>query len=143
MMSTSSIDVLLEPTLVRALVSWMPPSQKLTGSKMMESPRGLPDASVAVMVSLEVGARMSSAPIPKEKSSKDIPRSLAAPDELEGSSSRVLFLDDDNGRRPSVGPRPKSIPAESRSMEKIRALPPPPLPLPDEPVSNGDGATEL
>ena len=111
MMSTSSIDVLLEPTLVRALVSWMPPSQKLTGSKMMESPRGLPDASVAVMVSLEVGARMSSAPIPKEKSSKDIPRSLAAPDELEGSSSRLLFLDDDNGRRPSVGPRPKSIPA--------------------------------
>ena len=86
----------------------------------MESPRGLPDASVAVMVSLEIGGRISSAPIPKEKSSKDIPRSLAAPDELEGSSSRVFFLDDDNGRRPSVlvGPRPKSIPAAANRSEK-------------------------
>ena len=111
MMSTSSIDALLDTTLVRALVSWMPPSQKLAGSKMMESPRGLPDASVAVMALLEDWGNASSTPIPKEKSSKDIPLSLAAPPELEGSSSRVFFLDDDNGRRPSLGPRPKSIPA--------------------------------
>ena len=35
--------------------------------------------------------------------------------------------------------------SQSKSIEKILALPPPPLPLlgPDAPLSNGDGATEL
>lgn len=115
--STSSTEPLLEPILVSALVSWMPPSQKLTGSKMMESPRGLPPA-LAVLVVMAAddevtctgagGGRGSSAPIPKEKSSNDIPLSL--PGALAAlSSPRVLFRD--VGAVPSLDPTPKSIPA--------------------------------
>lgn len=86
----------------------------------MESPRGLPvpPGPPVVVVEIEVGTaaldidagggRGSSAPIPKENSSNDIPLSL--PGALAASlSSRVFFLD--AGRMPSFDPIPKSMPA--------------------------------
>lgn len=79
-----------------AFCSWIPPSWKLDGSKMMESPRGRPAECVspwACEADCSSGGRGSSALIPKAKHSKEKARSrlpLAAT-EFDVSSPKSRF----------------------------------------------------
>jgi len=101
----------------RALCSWIPPSWKLDGSKMMESPRGRPEvggsrtkessrgrpAAGGASSTPKGGKGGSSGLRPKAKNSKENPRARPLP----GRASSGLVV-------PSSG---KSRPTDSRSME--------------------------
>lgn len=111
---------------VKACSSWMPPSWKLTGSKIIESPRGLGSASISCgrasppidinALCSDKGGRASSALMPKAKHSKEKARSRLLQSVTKGRSAEAGAGVPDSPESRTE----KSSDAGSKSMEKIR-----------------------